>query len=269
MLNISLIKEKTRDIISPENIFYYETADSTNTRALEYAKELGKNAPERAVFIADGQTLGRGRRGRSFVSEAGAGIYITFLYTPKKDTDAERITARSAVALRRAIKKSTDTDTKIKWVNDLYASLPTEESKKLSGILAEAVTEDGGKIARIAVGMGINVYKSSALDEISDIATSLEDVTGKRFSREEIIFSLIWEFYKEREERDVLAEYRDSSLTLGRSVTVFPHSGESYDALVKEILDDYSLLVKTERGEEKRIFSGEVRTKIRGKGNLS
>ncbi len=263
MLNIELIKEKLGSLVSPENIFYYELTDSTNTRALEYAKGLGKDAPERAVFIADGQSAGRGRRSRSFVSNSGAGIYISLLYTPKNHTDRDRITAKCAVALRQALLKSTETETKIKWVNDLYAKTPSGEYKKIAGILAEAVTDENLCITGIVIGMGINIYKNAVSEEISDIATSLEEVKSKRFQRENIISSVIRELFCERDEKEVLCEYRENSLTLRTNVIVIPHSGEEYDAFVDEILEDYTLSVKTANGEKKRVFSGEVRTKIK------
>ncbi len=262
MLNIDLIKKKVRTTVAPENIFYYEITDSTNTRALEYAR-CGENIADRAVFIASGQTAGRGRRGRSFVSNTDAGIYISLLYTPHSETDIERITARSAVALKNAIHGITKVSTGIKWVNDLYAVTPMGENKKLAGILAEAVTSDTGKIDKICVGMGINVYKYAISEEISDIATSLEEVSGRIYSKEEIISSVILNFYKKMSDSQILAEYRACSLTLGKEVRVIPHSGEEYDALVTDILDDYSLTVRTASGEDRRVFSGEVRARIK------
>ncbi len=260
MLDFELLKNRLSAYVPKERIFTYPLTDSTNTRALEYARAGGESP---AVFIAEEQTGGRGRRGRSFVSNPEAGIYITLLYTPKCSDDTERITARAAVALRRAIWRVCGVAAGIKWVNDLYAKGPLETDKKLSGILAEAATSEEGKIDRIAVGMGINVYKNAISDEISDIATSLEEVSGKRFSREDIILALTKEFYLDRREEDILREYRAASLTLNRAVTVYPHGDEPYDATVTEILDDYSLLVKTDDGETKRVFSGEVRTRLK------
>ncbi len=261
MLNIELIKEKIGDIFPPECLHYYKTTDSTNTRAIEYARELGERCPERAAFIAEGQTAGRGRRTRSFVSETGAGIFLTLIYSPRSESDTERMTSRAAVALKEAIFASTGVEAGIKWVNDLYAKLPDGRQKKLAGILAEAVTENG-RISKIVVGMGINIYKNAISDEISDIAVSLEDVAGERYQREEIAAAIIKEFYRERDESEVLREYREASLTLNKTVTVIPHSAEPYDAFAKQINEDYSLTVIDAEGRERRIFSGEVRTKL-------
>ena len=99
-------------------IIRYDLTDSTNERAREYAR-VGGEMP--ALFIARGQTGGRGRRGRSFDSELGAGLYMTYLYRPDTN-DVALITIRAAVALARAIEKTSGLSAKIKWVNDLTVS---------------------------------------------------------------------------------------------------------------------------------------------------
>ena len=170
------------------------------------------------------------------------------------------MTAKSAVAFRQALLRSAGVHTRIKWVNDLYAKAPSGE-KKLCGILAEAVITDSGRVRAVAVGVGINVYLGAVTEEIREIATSIEEVTGKRLGREELILSLFEEFYKEREEEETLSEYRESSMTLGSRVTVHPHSGESYGGYAEQILEDYSLLVRKEDGELVRVYSGEVSVK--------
>jgi BirA family biotin operon repressor/biotin-[acetyl-CoA-carboxylase] ligase len=249
--------------IAPDaKLFYYDITDSTNTRAIEYIRALPEEeAIPPTVFLADSQTKGRGRRGRSFVSGEGEGIFMTLLYSPKEGEDVGRVTAKSAVSFRKALVKSAEVSPRIKWVNDLYARLPSGEEKKLAGILAEAVITDRGRVRAIAVGVGINVYLGAVTDEIRDIATSLEEVTGKRLGREEIILSLFEEFYRERDDEQTLSEYRESSVTLGKRVTVHPHSGEDYPGVAIEILDDYSLLIRKDGGETVRVFSGEVSVK--------
>ena len=95
-MNITQLSELLLNAgLSPE-IFYYEKTDSTNTRAREYAKEF-RNNREPKLFIAEEQTAGRGRRGRSFFSEGGVGIYMTLLlYPDERGRDAARLTARAA-----------------------------------------------------------------------------------------------------------------------------------------------------------------------------
>ena len=258
MLDFELIKKSLLELFSEECIFLYELTDSTNTRALEYGRAGGKLP---AVFIAEEQTGGRGRRGRSFVSNPNAGIYITFLLSPEDVLGAEGATAFAAVSATDALSECCGVSTGIKWVNDLYAKTPTGEDKKLAGILAESVIENSS-VSKIAIGMGINVYKKAISEEISDIATSLEEISGKCFSRKYIIHSLAKNMLKKKSHAEVLSSYKQHSLTLGKKVEVRPHGSDPYLAVAKDIADDYSLLVETEDGKLIRVFSGEVSTKI-------
>ena len=257
MLDFDLLKKSLSGLFSEDKIFLYELTDSTNTRALEYGRAGGMTP---AVFIAEEQTGGRGRRGRSFVSNPDAGIFITFLLSPQKVGGTEGATAFAAVSAREAIIDSAKVCTEIKWVNDLYAKTPSNENKKLAGILAESVIENS-KVSKIAIGMGINVYKNAISEEISDIATSIEEASGKRINREDLILSLSANMLKEKSPEKILGEYRKNSFTVGKTVEVRPHDAPPYEAFAEEILEDYSLLIRKDDGERQRIFSGEVSIK--------
>ena len=234
-------------------IIYYDRIDSTNTRAKEFAKENPENK-ETVVFIADEQTAGRGRRGRSFVSRRGAGIYISILsYPDESGFDAITATARASVLLARAIESLCKCEIKIKWVNDLYLG-----GKKLAGILTEGELAQDGKIAYQVVGMGINVYKNAISDEISDIATSIEDETNCRIDRSKLAARIIKEF--SRKEGNCYEEYKARSNILGKNVTVVKIN-ESYEAEVIDINPDFSLKIQTDQGVE-NLFTGEVSLKI-------
>ena len=254
MLSREKIEEniKKRGYVSPKIVFY-EQIDSTNTRAKEYARENPESRTP-VVFIANGQTAGRGRRGRSFVSQRGAGIYISILTYPDSDGfDATRVTAEAAVNLARAIESLCPCDIKIKWVNDLYLG-----GKKLAGILTEGEVAPDGKIAYQVVGMGINVYKNAISDEISAIATSIEGEgfvppDRSKLAAEIIIRSLY-------EVGDRYAEYKARSFIIGKTVTVMKLA-ESYEAEVIDINPDYSLKIQTTKGCED-LFTGEVSLKI-------
>ena len=260
-----------REMLPATKLFFYNSTDSTNTRAREYARENSEH--QAAVFIAEEQTSGRGRRGRSFYSRGGVGVYMTLLLYPEsRGGDATKITAEAAVKLRSAITELTPVDLKIKWVNDIYARGSNDEKyKKLAGILAEAEMNSKGEIEYLCLGLGINVYKTALPDEISEIAVSLEEVTGNRISREELIAKIIGEFLCSASggellcgagSGELLSSYREHSLTLGKDIKVKPLFGEEYRARAIGIADDYSLLVKRKDGTEERIFSGEVSTEI-------
>ena len=253
MLSKEKIIEELKNLgITPPEIIFFESIDSTNTRAKEYGKEH-KNG-DTVVFIADSQTAGRGRRGRSFVSNKGAGIYISILtYPDEAGFDATSATAKASVSLSRAVEAVSNCDVKIKWVNDLYLG-----GKKLAGILTEGEMEKDGKIAYQVVGMGINVYKNAISEEIKDIATSIEDEQNLAPDRSLLAANIIKEFL--HTDDDFYAEYKSRSIIIGKKVTVMKLN-ESYEADVLDINPDFSLKLKAKNGIE-NLFTGEVSLKI-------
>ena len=246
-----IIDELVKIGINPPKIVFYDEIDSTNTRAKEYAEVT--DSRETVVFIANSQTAGRGRRGRSFVSNEGAGIYISILTYPTEDGfDATMTTAESAVALARAVEALCPCDVKIKWVNDLFLG-----GKKLAGILTEGKVLENGKIAYSVVGMGINVYKNAISGEISTIATSIESELNYAPDRSCLAAVIIKEFLNRG---DCHNEYKARSVVIGRDVTVVKLN-ESYPARVIDINPDYSLLIEHD-GVEERLFTGEISIRI-------
>ena len=254
MLSSEKIKENInkRGYVSPKIVFYDEI-DSTNTRAKEYARENAESR-EPVVFIANSQTAGRGRRGRSFVSERGAGIYISILtYPDSKGFDATRVTAEAAVNLAKATESLCPCEIKIKWVNDLYLG-----GKQLAGILTEGEVGPDGKIAYQVVGMGINVYKNAISDEISAIATSIEGEGFLPPDRSELAAEIIIRSLYEGGNR--YAEYKAKSFIIGKKVTVLKLN-ESYEAKVVDIDSDFSLIIERD-GKQEKLFTGEISLKI-------
>ena len=254
MLSNEKIIEELKNLgITPPKIIFYESIDSTNTRAKEWAKQNPDNHSP-VVFIANRQTAGRGRRGRSFVSEGGAGIYISILTYPEESgADATATTARAAVTLAKATESLSDCDIKIKWVNDLYLG-----GKKLAGILTEGEMGKDGKIAYQVVGMGINVYKNAISDEISNIATSIEGEKGIGVDRSKLAAAII--NHHLNYSGDFYTEYKSRSFIIGRRVTVMKLS-ESYEAEVVDIDSDFSLIIERD-GKQERLFTGEISLKI-------
>jgi len=253
-INPSLIKSGLCDagINLPVIRFFYET-DSTNTQAHNFAAQSEKDA----LFIADGQTAGRGRRGRNFASAHGAGIYMSFLLHPTESlADFNAVTAYAAVAVCRAIERVSTLSPEIKWVNDVYVG-----GKKCCGILTEGVLSDDMITPKhVICGIGINVKKTVFPEEIADIATSLEDAGAKEIDRNRLIVEVAREFLKitgQLHAPDVREEYKRRSFLLGREITVHK-LGSSYPARVVSVGDDMSLRLKLSDGSEERLVTGEV-----------
>ena len=236
----------------------YPSLPSTNAEARILA-ERGERAG--CVLLAEGQTAGRGRMGRSFFSPDGSGIYMTLLLRPRFSPDrASTVTTFAAVATARAIERVAGISVSVKWVNDLFAC-----GKKLCGILAEAALDAEGKhLSYVALGIGINVTHSSFPEELSSIATSAEDVCGRRIDRNLLVAELLSELsplLTEKIPKGYMDEYRARNLVLGREVTVIS-GGERFTAFGKAIEDDGNLTVTMADGTERRIVAGDVSVRL-------
>ena len=232
--------------------FVYGLVPSTNLLAEEYAKaNPGKNA----LFVANEQSAGSGRLGRSFFSPGGKGLYMTLLFHPEKaKADGVWITAVAAVAVRRAIMRLSPIDPRIKWVNDLYA-----DGKKLCGILAKASLDAKGEPNYILVGIGINLYKGAFPDEIKEIATSIETAGGGRVDRNTLAAEITKEFFAALDQRqnDLIEEYKRASLVLGKKIKTVTAT-DSYYATATDITDSGELVLIKEDGKRVIFSTGEV-----------
>lgn len=231
----------------------YGIVDSTNTLAKTYAEERGVTGAH--LFIAEGQTAGRGRLGRRFDSAEGGGLYMSLLVDPMLPAaESVRITAAAAVAVCRAIERLTDLTPGIKWVNDVYLG-----GKKAAGILTEGRIGEGGRMDYAVVGIGLNLY-TRPFGELKDIATDIESEWGHAPDKSEMAAAIAEELLGLLAQLDSAAlteEYRRRSCIIGRSVTVASASG-SYPATVEGITDECHLRVIREDGTRSTLLAGEV-----------
>jgi len=224
-----------------------QTIDSTN---LELKRRVKTGDFSSNVLIADEQTAGRGRLGRTFESPDKTGLYMSLLI--KVDFNTEEtilITSAAAVAVARAIRNQTRREALIKWVNDIYI-----DNKKVCGILAEAVTSpDNETYIILGIGVNISTTKENFSSEVSQIAGSLYSETSMTASQIELIKNeladkIINEFYgiyDNLSERAFLDDYRRWSLVIGKEVRFFMNevwqNGKAVD-----IDDNGALLVETD-----------------------
>lgn len=245
-----------------EKVICLDTVDSTN----RYLKQLAVNGAESGtVVIAEEQTRGRGRRGRDFKSPKSKGIYISFLYRPDcSPSDSTVITAWTAVACTRAIKKACGVDAGIKWVNDIIL-----DNKKAGGILTEmSVESEIGRVEYIIIGIGINVNETiDEFDpELRDKAVSLYMSTGEPQRRVKLAAELITELDRlasvfPSHSGEYLEEYRLKNVTVGKKIRAVMPQGEKNGTAIR-INDNYSLKVRFDDGSISDLSSGEI--SIRG-----
>lgn len=232
-------------------VYSRETA-STNTDLKELA---AAGAPTGTVCVAESQTGGRGRRGRSFESPAG-GVYFSLLLRPTLPlSEVSSLTGAVAVAVARVLEKESGLAVGIKWVNDLFL-----KNKKAVGILCEAVADlESGTPEYIVVGVGINLtgVLSPALE---GIATTVEREGGRVPDRATLIAEAVREIELVAPSPlspEVLAESRRRSVLLGRAVTVC-RGDETFPARATGINDRGELVVTLPDGTTAALPSGEV-----------
>ena len=237
-----------------------EETKSTNT-ALRAMAEAG--APEGTVYIAQGQTGGRGRMGRSFFSPAGTGLYLSLLLRPVswKPARAAQLTAAAAAAMCEAIRQVTGKEPGIKWVNDLLL-----DGKKICGILTEAsFSMESGVLEYAVLGLGVNVYlpEGGFPGQLREIAGAVLDTPGEDV-RNRIAGEFLNRFldgYEHPEDRHFLDVYRRRSIAVGREVTVLS-GGWERRAFAFGLDDDFRLLVRYPDGTEQALSYGEIRIAI-------
>ncbi len=256
-----LSAEGIRPYVLPQlkdgDIFVFETIDSTNLEAKRRAMLGGGHF---TAIVADQQTLGRGRFGRSFFSPPGCGIYMSLLLrpTPQQLSDATLLTTAAAVAVCRAIEALTPLRPQIKWVNDIYLN-----GKKLCGILTEAVTDlESGAIESVVIGLGINFKQSETAlpDEVAAVAGTLFGAQPPTLARNRLaaeIINQLFALWDTLATRAFLADYRSRSMLLGQEI-VYARGEEKYAATAEEIDDDGALVVRMPNGERVALRSGEV-----------
>ncbi len=236
---------------------YFEHVDSTNTRAKELA-ETG--AAEGLLVVANEQSAGRGRQGRSFYSPSDTGIYFSLLLRPTFGMESvPLITSYAACCLADAIEECTGHSASIKWVNDIFV-----DGRKVSGILTEAsFSAENMQLAYAVVGIGVNVMPpkdgfTQESDAIAGALSSLHEDEGDLRAR--LIAGTVnrfFEHYHEIPSKPHLDSYRKRSFLTGKHVNIF-EGNEQFEADVLDINDDFTLLVRLQDGSTRSLMSGDV-----------
>ena len=239
-----------------KEVLYFDTIDSTNTKAQELAE---KGYPSGTLVVADKQESGKGRRGRSWVSPSGTGIFMTLMIKPDiNPNNASMLTLVAALAVAKAITSVTGEEALIKWPNDIVVN-----SKKVCGILTE-MNAQFDYINHIVVGIGINVHNESFPEEISQMASSLMiEAGGKRFHRAQIIaetMSYFEQYYdtflKTQDLSALVREYDELLVNMNKAVRVLDPK-EPFDGKAMGITPKGELIADTWESR-KLVSSGEV-----------
>ena len=235
---------------------YFDATDSTNVQAKRLAEA---HAPHGTLVVSDRQDGGKGRRGRSWASPSGVGIWMSLILRPEiAPSSASMLTLAAALAVREGIQEETGLSPLIKWPNDLVLN-----GKKICGILTEMSTELM-EIQYVITGIGINVNQREFPSEIRDTATSLSLEAERCFRRSSLIAAILKAFEKDYaaflktgDLSLLLEEYNACLVNRGKEVCILDPSGE-YRAVAEGIDESGSLLVTLPDGTRREIISGEV-----------
>lgn len=238
--------------------YYYAQTDSTNIRAKQLAEE---GAPHGSLVVAEKQTAGRGRRGRTWVIPEGESITMSLLLKPEMELiNASMLTLVAAMAIADAVRRALgDAATcYIKWPNDIVVN-----GKKICGILTEMTTE-ADYINSIVIGIGLNVNTTTFDPAVRDVATSLRLETGRCYSRSQLIadvmeaFEHYYDIFMQTQDLSALTDaYNAMLINCGRQVRVIEQDGE-HIVTARSVTRTGGLLVENADGTEREIISGEV-----------
>ena len=253
-LSIKEIQKNLKNKIASESILVFDEIDSTNNEA---KRRILNNKLDKTIIIANSQSAGRGRNGRSFFSPKDTGVYISIILNPDDICfDIGLITTLVCVTVSKAISKVSGITPKIKWVNDLYIN-----AKKVSGILCEAVNDTKtGILKAVVVGIGINC--NTEFDgELAQIAGAL--FKDNRNIRNKLIAEIINEIHdmiKNNIIDDYLEYSRENSMLIGREVYIVGEEDNVYVAY--DIGKTGELILRDKNGLFRSINSGEVSVKL-------
>jgi len=244
-----------------DRVFLYDTLESTSITAREM---FLSGSTHGAVIIADSQTAGKGRQGKSFYSPPNHGLYMSFILSPEQlgFSTPTLITAFAAVSVCEAIEAISNKTPQIKWVNDVFI-----DGKKTCGILTESVTpveSRGSQGIILGIGVNFSTPASQFPEKLQNIAGSVFETGKPAITRNQLAAEIIKRiispefFYSEKK---LLEKYRQRMFLLGKTVIV-SGAEQPYEAEAVDIDEKGQLIVRTGSGELVSLCTGEI--SIRG-----
>ncbi len=257
-LNLQLVERRLKTRHVGRRVVYLTATQSTQDIARREAED---DCPEGTAIVAEEQTAGRGRFGRTWVSPAGKNIYVTLVLRPSV-TLLRSLSIIAPLAVARAVEDATDLAPRIKWPNDVLLG-----GRKFCGMLIENELA-GGEVRYSLVGVGINVNFDIAPDsEIAAIATSVKTELTREVPREDLLAAFLNHFEDLYGRADagsvVLDQWRARLETLGRSVTV-TFRDHVYEGVAEDVDREGNLLLRRSDGSVVTLEAGEVSLRIPG-----
>ncbi len=253
-----LIRPRLRTRTLGRTLYHFYQVDSTNLFASRLLNH-GRRVPDGTVILAESQTAGRGRMGRSWHSEPESGLYFSMVLLPRiPPTLVPLFALATAVAMHNALERDTRLDVDIKWPNDLLI-----DGKKVCGILAEIQAEID-RVNALIIGVGLNVNNSGFPDDIVETATSLRIASGRIQSRLELFLEFLEEFEAlytsfERTGPAAIIEpwIKNSSFAYNRRIKI--NDGfRTLEGVTRGLNSFGALKVELKDGKVEEVYSGDV-----------
>lgn len=265
ILSSKVIKNNMLKYADKFNFIIHKTVASTNI----IARELAINGAESGtVVIAEEQTSGYGRNGKSFFSPYGTGIYMSIILNLKKEKkifNSSFITTAAAMAVSKSIEEISNENTQIKWVNDVFLN-----GKKVCGILTEgAFSFEDGKLDYAVIGIGVNVNfpKDGFPKELNNIAASINSKNNANSNTKSdirnILVAKILENLYDYYFNDVnfYEEYKKRSFLIGKKVSININNKE-HIVKVLDIDKTFALVAEFQDGKIDKIVSGSINKRL-------
>lgn len=255
------IQLKLRTSCIGRDMDVFSEIDSTNN----FLKRNAADLKHGHTAVADCQTAGRGRLGRSFISPSGSGVYLSILLHPNLPLEQiNLITVGAAVAACHAIEETASFTPDLKWVNDVLM-----HGKKLCGILTEASVEaETGQLNYAIVGIGINVRTPAGglAEEIRDIAGSLEDFAPHPVNRNALVASFLnhmercFMLISESNTSALMEDYRSYMHFMGEEIRII--SGGNVETAKAVSINERGHLIIEQNSETRTVLAGEISIRL-------
>jgi BirA family biotin operon repressor/biotin-[acetyl-CoA-carboxylase] ligase len=238
----------------------WESIDSTNTRA----SQLAALTPEEgAIVMAREQTAGRGRLGRTWISQPDTGVYMSIILRPQARplNELSLLTMGCGVAVAEGIEAVAGISIGLKWVNDLVFN-----SRKIGGILAETT---GRAPAYVIVGIGLNVALdlNTLADDLKDRVDSLDRIAGAEIDSNRLVCAIAqrleyrYQMLLQGDDENILSEWRKRSVTLGQRV-IATSGSRNISGIAHNVSNTGALIIQCDDGHEETVNAGEVQIRL-------
>ena len=236
-------------------MYVFDTIDSTNTFAKTLTKE---ESPHGTIVVAEEQTAGRGRLGRTWLAAKGENILFTIVFRELHALQNPALVPYAiALAVADAIQSVTGVTVKCKWPNDLLIG-----DKKVCGMLLESSVTPDRTTEKLIVGIGLNVNQRNFSDGVAAIATSLRQHSVKKINRVRLLQSILVEIEKRYTQLktssvSIIEEWKERTFIFGKKIVLIEQDS-SAEVIAKDLAQDGALLIQTPDGQIRPVYAGDV-----------